>query len=114
MNTYTTVIVEAINAGHALEGHPHGHQYTVRVHVAGDQLPSFHGATLTDSTADDIRRIIHELDRRDLGLMIPAGYASVNGIAAYLLERLTILGAHKVEVDESDGYTAIAERDIPR
>lgn len=114
MNRYSTVITEAVNAGHAVEGHPHGHRYVIRVHVAGDQLHEHHGSTVTRTDSDVIRNIVRELDRRPLEAMIPAGHPSVWGIAAYLLERLTILGAYRVEVDESDGFTAIAERELTR
>lgn len=112
---YTTVIRHAISAAHQLEGHPtcarvHGHDYAVRVHVEGEVLYDHHALTVEQTKVSAIRDVIGELNFRDLNQMMGGSIPSVQGIANYLMARLAILGATKVEVDESGtGISAIAE-----
>lgn len=112
---YTTVVRHAISAGHHLKGHPlcervHGHEYMVRVHVEGESEAKWWGQTLPFEKIEAIRDVISELNFRDLNAMMGGSVPSVQGIANYLMARLSLLGATKVEVDESGtGLSAIAE-----
>lgn len=112
---YTTVIRHAISAGHNLGGHPvcgriHGHEYMIRVHVEGEPKHEWWGQTLSLEQVESIRDVIGELNFRDLNAMMGGSIPSVQGIANYLMARLALLGATKVEVDESGtGLSAIAE-----
>lgn len=112
---YTTVIRHAISASHNLVGHPlcervHGHEYMVRVHVEGESNPTWHAQTIDYHKIALVRDVISELNYRDLNEMMGGSIPSVQGIANYLMARLALLGATKVEVDESGtGLSAIAE-----
>lgn len=110
---YTTVIRHAISAGHQLGGHPlcdrvHGHEYTIRVHVEGEPEFKWFGHTISPEKIESIRDVIGELNFRDLNQMMSGSIPSVHGIANYLMARLEILGATKVEVDESGTGLAAA------
>ena len=79
----------------------HGHQYTVQAW--------WDAASKVDRFV--VRGVILEFDSMHLNDMIPAAPATVDGLAGYLLERLSILGVTKVEVYESDtGRGAEVER----
>jgi 6-pyruvoyl-tetrahydropterin synthase len=103
--TYTKHV--GFPASHVLAKHPvcgksHGHQYTVSVTFSGPPLKDNWGLPATDETMGRAMAIVRELAYRDLNQMIPAGTPSVAGIAAYLLERLRVLGVIAVKVHESD------------
>lgn len=112
---YTTVVRHAISAAHSLKGHPtcervHGHEYMVRVHVEGESNPAWHSMTVPPEKIEAIRDVISELNFRDLNAMMGGSVPSVQGIANYLMARLALLGATKVEVDESGtGLSAATE-----
>lgn len=94
-------------AGHQLENHlgcdrVHGHSYTVSLTWVGLPNKDYCGFPMTMEQHTKAIAVVLELRSRYLNDMIPAGLPSVSGVAAYLLERLRILGVTKVEVHESD------------
>ena len=97
----------ALGASHVLEGHKtcgklHGHLYHVSLTFEGEPYRDNWGYPMSEKTLAGAIGIVNELKLRHLNDMIPAGTPSVNGIAAYLLERTRVLGVVRVEVHESD------------
>ena len=94
-------------AGHQLVHHAtcdkvHGHSYAVSITWTGLPLNDNFGLLMSVVKHDAAVDVVRELADRYLNDMIPVGYPSVSGVAAYLLERTRILGVTKVEVHESD------------
>jgi 6-pyruvoyl-tetrahydropterin synthase len=97
-------------ASHVLDGHPvcgrmHGHSYTVELTFYGYPKPDSWGSPVLLKDAQAAMTIVDEFRDRHLNDMLPAGHPSVDGLAAYLLERTRIHGVTKVEVYESDTRT---------
>jgi 6-pyruvoyl-tetrahydropterin synthase len=88
--------------GHHLCGRLHGHSYHVTLTWDGVPIKENWGFPMTQKAFNESIAIVLELRNRHLNDMLPAGHPSVSGIAAYLLERLRILGVVMVEVHESD------------
>ena len=112
MRTHSTFVRRVVSISHVLDGHPlcgrlHGHALTITAVIDGlPDVPDAFGAVATPAKLELIKGVINELNRRDLNTMIPAGYTSPNGVAAYLLERLTQLGVVEVSVEDETGNGA--------
>jgi 6-pyruvoyl-tetrahydropterin synthase len=110
------IVHVGFGASHILDKHPvcsrrHGHYYTVAATFTGEVPAGNWGEVLLPEQFVQVVGVIRELSGSHINDMMPASYASPNGIAAYLLERLRMHGAAKVEVHESDtDTTGIAEQ----
>jgi len=113
LSSFTQDIMFA--AGHQLDGHGacgklHGHSYTVSLTFTGVPNRNNFGYPFEQDNLLKATAIVLELQNRFLPDMLPAGFPSVSGVAAYLMERTQILGVSKVEVHESDtNVTGTAE-----
>lgn len=107
MNSHSQVLRLGFGAGHSLEGHPecgrpHGHYFVVEITFTGDPIHPY-GAVTSRETEGKAVAIVHELSGRNLNDMLGAAIPSLHGLAAYLLERLAILGVTRVEVTQDAG-----------
>jgi len=102
-------------ASHQLKDHPtcgrmHGHSYKVELTFTGAPIPGAWSSPADLKNVNAAMAIVSEFRDRNINDMLPAGFPSVDGLAAHLLERTRILGVTKVEVYESDtNVTGTAE-----
>jgi 6-pyruvoyl-tetrahydropterin synthase len=108
---YLSSATVTFGAGHQIEGCDGGHQYTVTVTFSRE---GFHEADMVEWKLYHAKVFLlsDELKDRSLNKMLGSKYPNVFGIAAFFMERLTILmPVTKVEVREDSDPVAIIERD---
>lgn len=114
---YRTRSTVFFDAGHTVNNEvcgdkPHGHRYTVTVTWAREGYPAT-DLELWWTDARKLEDLRKELNHRELNRMLGASEPNVFGVAGFFMERLAaVSNVIKVEVNESDGPTAIVERDI--
>lgn len=106
MVDYAFTAKASFDASHTVPGYPgcsalHGHTWRVSVSVGGPLEPDENGlrrVALSDSLENDLRRLMEELDERDLVAMLPGVVTTPEGVAAWILERLPAADFVEVEM----------------
>lgn len=98
-----------IGASHQLPTEPgcerlHGHTYLITATAEGPFDPKTGRAVGAKSMQAHMDALLVELDRKDLDTMMPGGITTPEGIAAWLVERLSqkVERLTRVEVKEMD------------
>jgi len=89
-----TIAQALIGASHTLPLEPgcdrlHGHTYLVTAAAEGPFEPKTGHAVGGKGIKEHLEALLVELDRKDLDTMMPGGITTPEGIAAWLVERLS-------------------------
>src|SRR5512141_3107095 len=93
---YTLSLRSQFAASHILKGHPlcdktHGHTYDVQVTVIGDPDPDTFNMVADEAEfRKRLDSLLYEVNYRHLNDQLPAVIPSVQGIANWIWERLSI------------------------
>lgn len=92
---FTGTAAASWSAAHHVEGHPrcgrnHGHRWRCAVTIKAGQDPKTGELVGLPELANAVEQFAAELDREDIGDMLPASPATPVGVALALRERLSL------------------------
>lgn len=116
----TLTVYGHFEAGHLLSHRPcdkpgHGHTWKVAASLTADVDRETGEPRGAESLAEDLRSVLFEIDGRNLNEMLPGVQPTANGVAAWILERIS--GLHpqitSVEVWQGEDHSGRVSR-VPR
>lgn len=106
-----TIALASFDAGHVLPEDPqcsaegHGHSWQVMVEVTGDLNVQRGRARGSDGLETALETLVSELNGRSLNKMMPGATPSPNGIALWVMERLSLKYPRITTVTVAQGTT---------